>query len=79
MVLLSVEFVKLVTIAIVIAWPISYLLIDEWLNYFAYQMNIDLLSFIVGALAAFALAMLITNTRAFITAKANPVNTLKYE
>ncbi len=79
MVLLSVEFMKLVGIAILIAWPLSYLLIDEWLNYFAYQMNIDTLSFVIGALAAFAIAMLITNSRAYIVARTNPVNTLKYE
>jgi putative ABC transport system permease protein len=78
-VLLSVEFMKLVGIAILIAWPLSYLLIDEWLNYFAYQMNIDTLSFVIGALAAFAIAMLITNSRAYIVARTNPVNTLKYE
>ena len=79
MVLLSVEFMKLVGIAILIAWPLSYLLIDEWLNYFAYQMHMDMLSFVLGALAAFVLAMLITNSRAYIIAKTNPVNTLKYE
>ena len=79
MILLSVEFIKLVAIAIAIAWPISYLLIDEWLNYFAYQMDVDMLSFMIGALVAFILAMLITNTRAYITSMANPIDTLKYE
>jgi len=79
MILLSVEFIKLVAIAIAIAWPISYLLIDEWLNYFAYQMDVDMLSFMIGALVAFILAMLITNTRAYITSMTNPIDTLKYE
>ena len=79
MILLSVEFIKLVAIAIAIAWPISYLFIDEWLNYFAYQMDVDMLSFMIGALVAFILAMLITNTRAYITSMTNPIDTLKYE
>ena len=77
--LLSLEFIKLVTIAIVVAWPVSYYLLDEWLNYFAYHTGIDWLGFIAGGLIAFVLAIIITASRAYITSRANPVDTLKYE
>jgi len=77
--LLSVEFAKLVLISIAVAWPLSYLLIDEWLSYFAYQANIEWLNFVIGGLVAFLLAMAITNTRAFIASRSNPIDTLKYE
>jgi putative ABC transport system permease protein len=77
--LLSMEFAKLVAISIALAWPISYLLIDEWLGYFAYHSKIDWISFLVGGLVAFVLAMIITNTRALIASRANPVDSLKYE
>ena len=77
--LLSLEFIKLVTISIVIAWPVSYYLLDEWLNYFAYHINIDWFGFVAGGLIAFVLAIIITASRAYITSRANPMDTLKYE
>lgn len=77
--LLSVEFAKLVLISVLIAWPLSYLLIDEWLSHFAYHTAIDWLNFIIGGLVAFVLAMIITNTRALIASRTNPIDTLKYE
>ncbi len=77
--LLSFEFVRLLIIALAFAWPLSYWLIDEWLNYFAYQSAIDWMTFIYGALIAFVLAMLVTGSRAYIASTANPVDTLKDE
>jgi len=77
--LLSIEFAWLVLISVAIAWPLSYWLIDEWLSYFAYHSSVDWMNFIVGGLIAFVLAMIITNTRAFLASRTNPVDTLKYE
>ncbi len=77
--LLSFEFARLLLVAIAFAWPLSYWLIDEWLNYFAYQTSMDWWSFLHGAIIAFVLAMLITTSRAFIAWRANPIDTLKYE
>lgn len=77
--LLSLEFVKLVSISIVIAWPVSYYLLDEWLNYFAYRTSIDWLGFIAGGGIAFVLAIIITASKAYVTSGANPIDTLRYE
>lgn len=77
--LLSKEFAKLVAISIAFAWPISYLLTDEWLGYFAYQSSQDWSIYLLGGLIAFVIAMLITISRALIAARANPVDSLKYE
>lgn len=77
--LLSMEFVKLVSVAIIIAWPVSYWLIDEWFNFFAHNAGIDYMNFIWGALIAFVLAMLIASSRAYLASKANPVDIIKYE
>lgn len=77
--LLSVEFGKLLLVAIAIAWPLSYWLIDEWLHYFAYQNDIHWMSFMHGALASLFLAMSITSSRAYIAWRSNPVDILKYE
>lgn len=77
--LLSKEFAKLVAISIAFAWPISYLLTEEWLGYFAYQSSQNWSIYLLGGLIAFVLAMLITISRALIAARANPVDSLKYE
>lgn len=77
--LLSLEFGKLLLVAIAIAWPLSYWLIDEWLHYFAYQNDIHWMSFVHGALASLLLAMSITSSRAYIAWRSNPVEILKYE
>jgi len=77
--LLSVEFIWLVIVAIAIAFPLTWLLIDYWRSYFAYAMPLQWSSFIIGGLAAFLLAMFITTVRALVASKANPVETIKYE
>ncbi len=77
--LISIEFINLLLIAVAFAWPLSYWLIDEWLNYFAYKSDINWISFVYGAGIAFALAMCITISRAYIASKANPIETLKHE
>lgn len=77
--LLSKEFFKLILISIVIAWPVSYFLIDNWLQYFAYQASINLFIFIISGLLAIIIAMLITSFKGFFASRINPVETLKYE
>ncbi|MEJ2595270.1 MAG: ABC transporter permease [bacterium] len=77
--LLSREFLALVAIATVIAWPVAYLLIDEWFHYFAHHAGIHLMNFIWGALIAFVLAVIIAVSRAYRAARTNPVEIIKYE
>jgi putative ABC transport system permease protein len=77
--LLSAEFVRLVIIAIIISWPLSWWLIDEWFNYFAYNAGIDYMNFVWAGAIAFLLAMVIATTRAYLASKANPVDIIKYE
>ncbi|MCF8228788.1 MAG: ABC transporter permease [Bacteroidales bacterium] len=77
--IISAEFIKLVIVATIIAWPISYLLMDTWLQDFAYRTSINYLFFIYAALIALAIAMMITSARAYFASQTNPVDTLKYE
>ncbi|MCD4747281.1 MAG: ABC transporter permease [Bacteroidales bacterium] len=78
-ILLSKEFIKLILIAIIIAWPIAFLLIDEWLNHFAYRTDINWFVFILAGLFALIIVLLITAYKAYIASRTNPVDTLKYE
>ena len=77
--LLSKEFIQLILISILIAWPVSYFLIDNWLQYFAYQASINWFIFIIAGFLAVIVAMLITSIKGFFASRINPVDTLKYE
>jgi ABC-type antimicrobial peptide transport system permease subunit len=79
LVLLSSDFVKLVLIAIVIAIPVSWYLMSEWLLNFDYRTAISADTFIITAIIALAIAILTVIGQAYRTANLNPVNSLKNE
>lgn len=76
---LSKEFVILVSIASVLAWVVSWFVMDDWLSRFPYQTTLNFAVFIVAALFAFGMAIFISSIRAIIASNLNPVVTLKYE
>jgi putative ABC transport system permease protein len=77
--LLAKEFLKLVGLAALIAWPIAYFAMNVWLRGFAYRTQINLRTFAVSALAALAIAFLTVSYQAVRAALADPVDSLKYE
>ena len=77
--LLSKDFIKLVLISNIFAWPISYLIMNKWLENFAYKINIGIASFIFSAVLAVLIALFTVSFQAFKAAITNPVDTLKYE
>lgn len=77
--LLSSDFTKLVLIAIFIAIPLSYLGVQEWLQNFAYHIDLEWWYFAVGAALALIIAWLIISTKTIKAATMNPVESLKDE
>ena len=77
--LLSQEFLKLVGLAALIAWPIAYFAMNMWLKGFAYRTSIRPWTFIFSGLAALIIAFLAVSYQAVRAASANPVDSLKYE
>ena len=77
--LLSGEFVKLVLIANVIAWPLVLYLMDDWLNEFAFRIDLGPTPFVVGGVAAFAIAAITVGLQALKAALADPIEALRYE
>jgi putative ABC transport system permease protein len=77
--LLSREFLKLVGLAVLIAWPIAYFTMNLWLRGFAYRTNIIPWTFFGSGLAALIIAFLTVSYQAIRAASANPVDSLKYE
>jgi len=73
------DFLKLVILANIIAWPLTYAAMTNWLENFAYRTNIGLLTFIVAALYAFIIVLVTVGSQAAKTAVANPIDSLRYE
>ncbi len=77
--LLSQEFIRWVLIANLIAWPLGYFLMKQVLISYAYQVNIGVVSFLLSGLIALCVALLTVWYQAFKAARANPVESLRYE
>ena len=77
--LFSKEFTLLIVIAFVIASPIAYLIMQEWLEKFAYRINLGFGIFLATIAASLIVAWLAVGYRAVRTANSNPVKALRYE
>ena len=76
--LITGEFVKLVVIAAVIAWPLAYLGMNKWLGDFASKIDINLWPFLLAGLVAIGIALVTISSRAIGAAMINPVRALRY-
>ncbi|MBC8043090.1 MAG: ABC transporter permease [Rhizobacter sp.] len=77
--LLAKDFLMLVAIANVIAWPLAYLAMQKWLESFAYRTEIAVWIFVAAAAAAVAIAFATVSYQAVKAATVNPVKSLRYE
>lgn len=76
---LSVDYLKLVVVALVIAVPVTYLTMRGWLNEFAYRTEMSVWIFAAAGAAAILIALLTISYQAIRTALANPVTSLRHE
>ncbi len=77
--LLSKDFIKLVLVAIVIACPIAWWVMNNWLAGFAYRITIEWWMFAAAGLAAVVITLLTISFQAVRAAVVNPVNSLRDE
>ena len=77
--LLSTDLLKLVIIAILLAVPIAWWTMDQWLQNFAYRVQITWKVFALAAAIALLIAMITISFRAIRAALANPVKSLRSE
>ncbi|HYJ37060.1 MAG TPA: FtsX-like permease family protein, partial [Chitinophagaceae bacterium] len=77
--LLSKDFLKLVLIAVFIAFPLAWMTMDNWLEVFAYRIKIEWWVFAIAGLGALAIALATVSYQAIKAATANPVNSLRSE
>ncbi|SDD54009.1 ABC transporter permease [Pedobacter soli] len=77
--LLSLSFLKMIAVAIVIAIPVSYYAMGKWLIKFEFHTDISWWIMPVAAVGTLLMALITVSFQAYKTAKANPVDALKYE
>jgi putative ABC transport system permease protein len=77
--LLSKEFLKWVLIAVIIVSPVAWIVMNKWLEGFAYHINLRVDIFILAAMIAIAIAIATVAWQSLKTALANPIHALRYE
>lgn len=77
--LLNKDFIKLVAIANVIAFPLAYIIINKWLSSFEYRVTISFIPFALAIIISVLIAILTVSIQSIKVAKANPIDALKYE
>lgn len=77
--LLSQDFIKLVLIAAIIAFPLSWWAMNSWLEEFAYRINIGWWVFLMAGISAILIALVTVSYQAIKAAIANPVKSLRTE
>ena len=75
--LLSFEFLKLVGFAVIISMPLAWYLMSQWLENFAYRMNLSAIQFLMAGGAAILIAIVTVSFHCIKTGLSNPVNALK--
>jgi putative ABC transport system permease protein len=79
MFLLTKDFLKWIIVANLAAWPVAFLVMNRWLQNFAFRIHIGWILFIAAAGISFAIALLTVSYQILKTATANPVDSLRYE
>lgn len=77
MALLNREFLSLVFMANLLAWPVSWWLMRQWLSKFAYHIDIPLWAFLIATCITFLIAFISVTAKAYRAAMVNPVNSLR--
>ena len=78
-ILLSKEFLKWVLLSNMIAWPVSYFVLQKWLQNFAYRTSIGIGDFVLAGGIVFAVAMITVSGQSLRAASADPVKSLRHE
>jgi len=77
--LLSNNFLKLVLIAAVIAFPVAWIVMNNWLQNYPYRINISIWMFVLATLVVAVIALCTVSFQAIKAAIANPVKSLRTE
>lgn len=77
--LLNKDFIKLVALANLIAFPLAYIIINKWLSGYEFRVAISILPFAIAIGLSLIIAVLTVSMQSVKVAKSNPIDALKYE
>ena len=77
--LFTIEFIKLVIIANIIAWPIAWFAMNKWLENFAYHTHLAWWMYGLGAVLSLTVVIFTISYQSYKAAIKNPANSLRYE
>ncbi len=77
--LLSKNFTVLIIIAFIIACPVTWFVLESWLDNFAFRISINVLIFLLGGVVTLIVALVTVGYHTLRASMGNPVNALRYE
>lgn len=77
--LLNKDFIKLVAIGNLIAFPVAYLIINNWLASYSFRISISILPFAIAIGLSLFITILTVSLQSIKVIRSNPVDALKYE
>ncbi len=77
--LINQEFLILVLFSNIIAWPIAWYFMKDWLNNFDYRIDLTIWPFLLSGVIAIIIAILSVSYKALRASRTNPVDALRYE
>jgi len=79
LIMLNMDFIRLVVIAFIIATPVAWYSMHKWLQHFAYKTELSWWIFVLAGLIAMGIALLTVSWQSWRAATRNPVEALRYE
>ena len=79
MVLLSSEFLWICAIAFVITTPVTYYLMDNWLEIFQYRISVNAIIYVIALMASLGVGWLVVGFQSVKVARTNPAEVLRSE
>ena len=73
------QFIRWILVANIVAYPVAYLFVKNWLGNFAYQTEISWTLFAIATVLTLLIVLITVSFQAIKAATANPVKSLRYE
>lgn len=77
--LLCKEFMILIAVSAIVAWPIAYFILTDFLEKYAYHINLGWATFLISGIITLFVALITVGYQALKAALANPITTIRYE
>jgi putative ABC transport system permease protein len=77
--LISKEIVVLISVATLVAWPLAYFFTRNWLDDFAYRIDLGIIPFLLSFVLALLISLATISVQAITAAMKNPADSLRYE